>query len=356
MTALSYLWAITIGISSFTQAQDTNAIRLRGTNNSSGSWEDLAPISNLPRQEHAAVAINSTTLAIIGGITGSNATGAWINTDLVDFYDTLTDTWASSTPLPVALNHPNAAVVNGKIYVFGGLAESSDQNGILTWRAIPDSWVYDSTNGRWTSIAPFPIGTERGSAAVGVFGKTVFLAGGLRYMETAPGGTTLTVDEVSAYDTVTDTWISFASIPLPQPRDHAGGAVVGSNFYVIGGRHIASRLIVSNTVYVLDLEDVASGWEVSSATLPTARAGHGTTVIGSVVYTFGGEGNFVVSSGVFDETETFDTRTESWQKLRPMEHPRHGIAAVAIEDRIYIPGGGVAFGAAPVNVTDVFRP
>ncbi|WYZ36811.1 hypothetical protein EsH8_II_000317 [Colletotrichum jinshuiense] len=319
-----------------------------------GSWEDLAPIPDLPRQEHTAVAVTPTTVAILGGITGTTAAGAWNDTALVALYDVPTDTWRPAAPLPAALNHPNAAAVDGKIYLLGGLAEAHDANG--TWRAVPDSWVYDPARDEWASLAPFPAGTERGSAAVGVHGTTIFLAGGLRYMETVAGGTIATVADVSAFDTAAGTWTHLPDIPLPQPRDHAGAAVVGGKLYVIGGRHIAGRLLVSSTVYVLDLGDVGAGWATSAAKMPTGRAGHGTAELGGLVYTFGGEGNLASDDGVFNQTEVFDPAAEAWASLKPMRLPRHGSAAVAVDGGIIIPGGGVAWGATPVDVTDLFRP
>ncbi|KAK2016878.1 galactose oxidase, partial [Colletotrichum eremochloae] len=229
-------------------AQGRSFTGSRAASRSGGAWHDLAPIPFLPRQEHTAVAINSTTVAVLGGITGSSATaGVWNNTDLVTLYDVPSDTWTPAAPLPVALNHPNAAAVDGRVYLLGGLAETFDQNG--TWRAVPDCWVYDPARDGWEPLARFPPGTERGSAAVGVFGTKIYLAGGLRSMETVPGGAIVTVDDVSAYDTTTDTWMPLRAHPLPQPRDHAGGAVVANAFYVVGGRHVAGRLLASDSVY-----------------------------------------------------------------------------------------------------------
>ncbi|KAK1593681.1 uncharacterized protein LY79DRAFT_589724 [Colletotrichum navitas] len=292
------------------------------------AWHDLSRIPLLPRQEHAAVAINSTAIAVFGGITGSSATGVWNNTDLVTL-----------------------------IYLLGGLAEKFDQNG--TWRAVPDSWVYDPARDRWEPVARFPPGTERGSAAVGVSGTKIYLAGGLRSMETVPGGTIATVDDVSVYDTATDTWTSLGTHPLPQPRDHAGGAVVANVFYVIGGRHVAGGLFASDSVYVLGLDALDAGdagWQTASTSpLPTARAWHGTAVFSDRIYTFGGEGNLQAASGVFSETEVLDPATGAWASLEPMRRPRHGSAAVAVSDGIIVPGGGVSWGSSSVDTADMFR-
>jgi len=74
------------------------------------------------------------------------------------------------------------------------------------------------------------------------------------------------------------------------------------------------------------------------------------------VFTFGGEGNLKVDSYVFNETEVFDSKSESWTKLEPMSVPRHGGGAVAVRGKIYVPGGGDVIGMAPVNYFDVLVP
>lgn len=320
--------------------------------NGQGTWEDLAPIPIIPRQEHTSVALNSTKLVVLGGIIQIGET--WNNTDLVTLYDIPSNTWKSIAPLPLALNHPNAAAVNGKIYLLGGLAELRDQN--QTWQATANCWVYDPQEDEWTLIASFPEGTERGSAAIGVFGTTIYLAGGLRWMEFNSGGRVLTVDEVSAFDTITGTWTSYPGSALPVLRDHAAGAIVGGTFYVTGGRSVGHGIIVSKTVYTLDLEDIEGGWELSPSTMPTARGGHAAAVLNKSIYTFGGEGNFALDSGVFNNTEVFDTETATWTRLSPMKVPRHGTVALSVKRKIYIPGGGIVLGSGPTNVTDVFTP
>jgi N-acetylneuraminic acid mutarotase len=75
------------------------------------------------------------------------------------------------------------------------------------------------------------------------------------------------------------------------------------------------------------------------------------------VYTFGGEGNPVEGSdGVFDQVEVYDTRKDSWERLGKMKVPRHGTSAVAVKGGVYIPGGGIKLGGAPVDTFDVFYP
>ena len=160
---------------------------------------------------------------------------------------------------------------------------------------------------------------------------------------------------MSVFDTKTRTW---ASIPhagkhVPEARDHAGAAVVGSKMYVLGGRRDGPEN-ARDTVFILDLCKLENGWKISSARMPTPRGGLAAGVIGEKVYVLGGEGNVQVESGVFNQVETYDTRKDSWESIGKMRVPRHGTSAVSVGGKVYVPGGGVSQGGAPVAVFDTF--
>jgi N-acetylneuraminic acid mutarotase len=257
--------------------------------------------------------------------------------------------------MPRGLNHVNAAVVNGKIYVIGGLAETD--NGVRVWDAVPDSWVYDLSTDTWETIPGLPTGEERGSAAVGTYQSKIYLAGGMSKLELFANGTQDSVSVVSIFDTDTRTWLPVpeAAKYIPEARDHAGAAVVGGKMYVLGGRDRGQEN-VRDTVFVLDLCDLEAGWKTSSARMPTARGGVAAGVIGRNVYVFGGEGNVQSDTGVFDQVEVYDTVRNRWAKAGRMRLPRHGTYAVGVKGKVYIPGGGTSQGGEPVSDFDVFAP
>lgn len=87
--------------------------------------------------------------------------------------------------------------------------------------------------------------------------------------------------------------------------------------------------------------------------MPVPRGGLSGDVVGSKVYTFGGEGNPNTLTGVFNETEAFDTTTQQWTKLVPMAVPRQGTHAVAVGNKVYIPGGGLQQDGKSVVVNNV---
>jgi N-acetylneuraminic acid mutarotase len=307
-------------------------------------WRPLAPIAGGPRQEHGVAAVGAKVY-VIGGII-TDPVGDFATTGRVEVYDTRRDTWSDAAPLPVAMNHPNVATVGAKVYVLGGLS------GGASWQALRDSFVYDPRVDRWTRLPSMPAGIALGSAAMGVHGPRIYLAGGMRTLVPSPGGLQDTVDTVSSYDVATGRWEALPS--LPQARDHVGGAVVGTRLYVLGGRD-RGQVNVRDTVYALDLRSLR--WFVR-ASMPTARGGIATAAVGTKIYTFGGEGKHdgIGPHAVFAETEVYDTVHDRWQRLAPMPVPRHGTAAVAVGGTIHIPGGGVAGGGSPVDVNDAYRP
>jgi N-acetylneuraminic acid mutarotase len=224
--------------------------------------------------------------------------------------------------------------------------------GGASWQATHDSFVYDPASDRWTALSPMPDGTQRGSAAVGTCGSRIHLAGGMRTLTPGPGGLQDTVDLVSSYDVLTGRWEPLPS--LPEARDHAGGAVVGGTFFVLGGRD-RGQVNVRDTAYALDL--ATRRW-TERAPMPTARGGIATAVVGTRIYALGGEGNPAPgANSVFADSEVYDTAHDRWQRLAPMPVPRHGTAAVAVGGTIHVPGGGTAGGGAALSaVNDSYRP
>ncbi|MFD6568747.1 Kelch repeat-containing protein [Micromonospora profundi] len=308
-------------------------------------WKPLEAIAGGPRQEHSVAAV-AGDVYVIGGIV-RDGSGGVVTTARVEVYDTRRGTWRNAAPLPVAMNHPNVAVVGGRIYVLGGLS------GGASWQALSDSFVYEPRRDRWQPLPPVPAGLVRGSAAVGVHGGIIYLAGGMRTLTPGPGGLQDTVATVSAYHPATGRWTALPD--LPEARDHVAGAIVNGTFYVLGGRD-RGQVNVRDTVYAMDLRARTRAW-TDRAPMPTARGGIAFAAVGDRIYTFGGEGNVIDGvNGVFGQTEAYDTRTDRWQRLAPMPVPRHGTAAVTVGDTIYIPGGGNLGGGAPVATHDAYRP
>jgi len=307
------------------------------------TWTPLASIPTDTLREQVTVAVTPQLLATVGGVVTGMAT-----TNALQFYNITSNAWSKGANVPLPVNHPNAAAVGGKVYLLGAFTTTT-QNGI--WKAVSNSAVYDPATDAWKSLEPQPA-PIRGAGAVGVYNGTIYIAGG------KAGTGQASVVDVSAYEVATGKWLSLPepATKMPGPRDHATGQIVGHKFYVLGGRDTGTNN-VKGDVFILDLENLAAGWTTSKAKLPTARGGLCSGVVGTKIYTFGGEGNAAAGSrGVFNQTEVYDTATDSWTSLNPMKTPRHGTSAATVNGVIYIPGGATGQGVGDSKILEAFTP
>jgi N-acetylneuraminic acid mutarotase len=311
--------------------------------NTETPWTRHDSIGLGPRQEHGVAAFDDR-IFVIGGVRyNNNNTVETVN--LVEYFTTKDQRWHVAAPLPQAANHPNTVAVDSKVYILGSLAAGVD------WTALPDTYVYTSCNDSWTELTPMPDGTARGASAVGVYNDTIYLAGGQLYLEIVPPYQQPGLDLVSSYNIASDTWDTTTLPSLPQARQHVSGAVVGSTFYVIGGREFDIESF-HNTTFALDLNNPTEWKEM--APMPTARGSLACAALGTIIYCFGGEGDASNANEIFAQVEAYDTVNDKWSSLMPMEVPRHGMGAVALDGRIWISGGGVKTAMAPVGIFDSF--
>src|SRR5262249_18549082 len=93
------------------------------------------------RQEGGGAALQDK-MYVIGGFRrgGSQA-------KTVEAYEFMADRWQFVQPLPLALDHPAAAVARGKLYVLGGYANGA---------AVDLTLEYDSQTDHWTARARMP--------------------------------------------------------------------------------------------------------------------------------------------------------------------------------------------------------
>lgn len=313
-------------------------------------WVNLTSLPS-PRQEHATVAVEDNTIAVVGGVErigNDSVQERIVSTNLVQLYDIPSGIWRTVAPLPIAVNHPNAAAVNGRIYLLGGLVNTQEPpTAEADWIATGKSYVYDLEANNWTEVASMPNGTERGSSVVGVYGEMIYIAGGMTVLNLNYQDASTTV---TAFNTTSLQWQRVPSIAanIPEGRQHAAGTVVGDILYVIGGRWY-ERTNVRDTVFSLNLRNQSTGWQTSPGHMPTARGGVTGGAVGGSFFAFGGECNPNATNGVFPQAETYDLESREWTRLNNMQVPRHGTAAVAVGNRIYIPGGGLQQDGVPIE-------
>lgn len=284
-----------------------------------GMWITLAPLQQ--KRQEMPVAAAAGRLYAIGGITLTSPLSS------VEEYDPLTNRWRFVAPLPETLHHSAAVVVDDQIYVIGGYRT-------IKFDETDSVYRYDPRIDRWTPVAPLL--SPRGALAAAVIDGRIYAVGG------TPNGSLLEV-----YDPLADQWNARA--PMPTPREHLAAVAAGGKLFVIGGRE-------GGNLAAMEVYDPATDRWSALAPLPTARSGLAAAVFGNRIYVFGGEGNQATSSGVFEQNEMYDIAAGTWHTEAPMPTPRHGIGAAVVDQRIYIPGGGIRQGFQPSSQHEAFIP
>jgi N-acetylneuraminic acid mutarotase len=289
-----------------------------------GEWSEGTPMPT-PRSELGAAVLDGL-IYVAGGLLPNGIS------DTFETYDVATGEWATLAPMPVGLHHLGMAALDGKIYVTGGYADA---------QFTPDAraWVYDPAADAWTALndLPEPIGAHQ---MVNV-DDTLYIVGGV------PQGTTLW-----AYDAAADAWDTTLA-PLPTAREHLGATAVDGRLIVIGGRWTQGNLAAAEAY-----DPATDTWE-SLPDMPTPRGGFQVTAIDSKVYAGGGE-FFLRGSCTFNRAEVFDVEAQTWERLPDMPTPRHGLTMASVNGQWVIMGGATGAAAQTYQTTservEIFTP
>jgi N-acetylneuraminic acid mutarotase len=291
-------------------------------------WMDRAPLAGGPRQEVGAAALGQS-MYVIGGFDGLRR-----GTEVVERYDVGDDRWTRVADLPRALQHVGAASLDGAVYSVGGYIGS-------TFVPTDQVFRYDPDLDAWTEVGslPFAVGAL---AAVALDGRLHAIGGG-----TTSGSVALHW----VYDPASNEWS--AASPFPgNGRDHLAAVALAGSIYLVGGRPGAATRNSNG----LDRWDPETDTWTPLAPVPTARSGHAVAALGGRIYALGGEVSSVDPDGVFPQVEVYDPATDVWTSLPDMPVPRHGLGAVAIGLRLYLPGGATVAGFGATAHHDALEP
>ena len=207
-----------------------------------------------------------------------------------------TITWSTRASNPLGRAEALRAVVDGKLYVFGGFGSNGPVNR---------HDVYDPATNTWSPRAASP--TRLTHAGVAVEGRDIYVAGG--YIGTSSTGTGWSqkfgVKDVWKYNVDTDTWTAFTALP----KEVAGGGLVvlGRELHWVSGNNNQRQDIGDH--FVLNLDNLAAGWQTSTP-LPLGRSHLGVVTLGGKIYAVGGQfGN--------DELLTTQKYVHVWDPANP---------------------------------------
>ena len=247
------------------------------------TWTQKA---NMPtrRNFHCASAVNGKLYAISGQKEGAPDDPSWdINVDprwdtrAVEAYDPATDTWTRKTDLPTQRSGAAADIVDGRIYVIGGVTGSLHN--------APTSAVeeYDPVADTWTKKASMP--TARMFPSATVMGGRIYVMGGAVW-------STAIFSTVEMYDPATDTWTR--QPPMAARRWGLASGAANGRIYAIGGSGVWYPGAGMGTVEEYD----------PKPTVSLLRTGNTLKVYWN---------------GILESSETLDG--PSWQALNPATWP-----------------------------------
>ncbi|EDQ92316.1 uncharacterized protein MONBRDRAFT_4775 [Monosiga brevicollis MX1] len=238
----------------------------------------------------------------------------------VQYYHNGSQAWVHLPETTQARLRSACAVVENRIYVFGG----DHAHGTAE---MLDPLVHQE----WQPIAPSKF-CVAGSAA-SVVGGQVYLLGGVSPEQRV-------LDWAARYDPIANTW--HACAPLPSPVCMHGQTVIADRYIVVVGGVDGDRK-ASRGAAVYDTH--RDSWHPLPQLL-TPRSRCQAVTLSGIVYVLGG---LSASAAALNAVETLPTRTilacisslrdHKWRLGNPMLQARYNFAAVTIFDRIAILGG-----------------
>ena len=273
--------------------------------------------SLLEANSEMAVAELDGKIYVLGGYPASRVTAR-----TVQVYDTATDQWSLTTPMPIPLNHQMAAAVNGRLYVIGGQTTDSGTGSFTN-----TVYEFNPATSNWTSKASMP--TSRSAGAPAVIGNLIYVAGGR-----PPRGA-----DFAVYDTSSNRWTTLPN--MPTARNHLAACAIDGKVYVVGGR--LGGGFTSLMTNILEVFDPATSMWSTRAPMPTTRGGINGIAVDGCFFVFGGEG----PNGVFDEMEMYVQSQNRWYSLESLPVAVHGVTGAAfVNGWIHLPGGGTSTGGS----------
>jgi N-acetylneuraminic acid mutarotase len=269
----------------------------------------------------SAVVQNASGQSVLYTIGGTTMTGGSLSK--VQAYNASTNTWTYKASLPVPLYWTNGAgVINGKIYVSGGLSQAD--------RYEKGLYLYDPARNTWTRKQDMPNTSFRG--VTGVINNKLYVVTGCTHDncdQRVPSA-------LYRYDPATDQW---ATLTAP-PGFHgwAMGGVIGGKFYVTGTDADGAQLLAY---------DPATDQWTRKTPLNRPRWLGAGVALGAKLYVIGGLTELDDGSNPSVQTVSiYDPATDSWTNKAPLPGPRSDLTAARV----------VVNGRARINLVGGRRP
>jgi len=277
-----------------------------GLKTGAAGWQ-LSTASLYATQQVGAALLDGR-IWVAGGLTDAQDATA-----RTEYYDSTTGKWTEGPDLPVPLHHAMMVSYQNTVWVIGGFEpRGSEIIGVASARVFR----LNQNQTGWVEAAS--LHHARGAGAAAVVGDKIVVAGG-RTAGTPPAE----VIPTEIFDG--SSWHDAAGIPVP--GDHLAAASDGTYLYTVGGR----RLEPASNVAAVQRFDPATNQWVQLKAAPGKVSDAGAAFIGGRLIVAGGES----SGSVFSTVWAYDPVTSTWSSLPNLAEARHGLALAALGSTLY---------------------
>lgn len=308
-------------------------------------WQRRAEMPWATQEIYCAVMDGKVYVA--GGLI-RDAVATRIN-DRMGIYDPVRDVWGEGPRLPQPRHHPMLAAVRNRVWAFGGY----DRREGGEWTSMTDYWALDGDV--WHPVGQMP---QALAETVGVtLGDRVHLVTG-RSPIAGKNGQWNDQEDVAThlvFDASDNSWTTAS--PAPEARNSAAAVAHGGHIYVAGGRMVQGG---RGTGRLDRYNPQADRWDTLRP-IPVSGTGHqvggglAMAAVENKLVAFGGEW-LTRPGGVFTETWIYDIERDVWSRGPDMGVPRHGLAGCAVDGVVYaIAGGEVYSGGKASGVVEALR-
>lgn len=236
-------------------------------------------------------------------------------------------TWSEMEPVPSNIYAHSATMLNGKIYLFGGIYEIADlDNDTLYY--LDEILEYDPIEDRWDTAGIFPI--SRLFVASCAMNDRIYILQG--YHRNLGNDEPTFYYSLESYEPVTNTWTTLAN--YPENLFFSQLCAWNGNLYACGGTETTSANVV-NSLYRYD--PGSDTWTKLSG-MNQPRSAHMMEVVDGKIYVFGGTDTWD-NAIAMHSAEVYDPATDTWSELDDMPHNTMFGGSAASDGQIFLFGG-----------------
>jgi N-acetylneuraminic acid mutarotase len=311
---------VALVLASLGRADEPNSSRLNPETLNNLVWKIGAP--TLFHRVESPAAVVDDKLYLFGGFTedldGSRE---------VDVYDPAADKWTRLADMPSGLTHLNAVVEGNTIWLAGGF--KGHHPGPVT----DEVWKYDVKGDKWSAGPALP--EPRGGGALALLDGKLHYFGGFKSdrQTTAGDHWALAIDGGKKWETLAE---------MPGPRGHLAAAVLAGKIYALGGDDGHDKTQVD--LPACHVFDPASGQWSAIAKLPNGRSHFESSTLiyrGNILIVGGRSNSPEPAAGVLNELLLYDPKANQWTLAGTLPEKVLAPAAAIIGEQIVVSGGGL---------------